>query len=372
MIIRLQKYISKSYIFAFYYIYFKKIALMIDFHRLITKWYRLNARQLPWRDTKNPYFIWLSEIILQQTRVDQGMNYYYKFISAYPTVKDLADAVEQDVLNNWQGLGYYSRARNLHASAKMIMNDFRGVFPETYTEVIKLKGVGEYSAAAISSFAYNEPYAVLDGNVFRVLSRVFDIDLAIDSTEGKKYFKKLAQELLPINNSAEYNQAIMEFGAMQCTPKNPNCTDCILQNKCLSFGSKTISERPLKAKKAKVKNRFFNYLIFQNDGFVYIRKRLEKDIWQHLFEFPMIETSEEMVFSELNDLLKIKYNVQSYKSIKGKKHVLSHQHIFAEFYFINEVTDFSDEQFLKIKVDDLQDYPLPRLIDRFLEGNDLL
>jgi A/G-specific adenine glycosylase len=345
---------------------------MIDFHRLITKWYRLNARQLPWRDTENPYFIWLSEIILQQTRVDQGMNYYYKFIKAYPTVEDLAEAEEQDVLNNWQGLGYYSRARNLHASAKMIMNDFGGVFPETYTQVIKLKGVGEYSAAAISSFAYNEPYAVLDGNVFRVLSRVFDVDLAIDSTEGKKYFKNLAQELLPVSNSAEYNQAIMEFGAMQCTPKIPNCTDCILQNKCLAFVSKTIAERPFKAKKAKVKNRFFNYLIFKNDGFVYIKKRLDKDIWQHLFEFPMIETSEELSFSELNGLLRNKYNVQSYKSIKGKKHVLSHQYIFAEFYFINEIADFSDEQFIKIKIENLQDFPLPRLIDRFLESHDLL
>lgn len=345
---------------------------MIDFHRLITKWYRLNARELPWRETKNPYFIWLSEIILQQTRVDQGMNYYYKFIKAYPTVKALAEAEEQNVLNHWQGLGYYSRARNLHASAKLILSDFSGVFPQTYDDLIKLKGVGEYSAAAISSFAYGEHRSVLDGNVFRVLSRVFDIDLTIDSTEGKKYFKKLAQELLPLNNSAEYNQAIMEFGALQCVPKNPNCSDCVLQHKCLSFFNKTVELRPLKSKKTKAKNRFFNYLISRNDEFILIKKRLDKDIWQHLFEFPMIETNNDLAFSDFNDILKAKYNVQSYKSIDGKKHILSHQHIFSKFYFINEIIEFKEENFLKIKIEALQDYPLPRLIDRFLEDNILL
>ena len=339
---------------------------MIDFHRLIIDWYRLNARSLPWRETKNPYYIWLSEVILQQTKVDQGLKYYLKFTNNYPRVLDLALASEEDVLNDLQGLGYYSRARNLHASAKMIMNDYGGVFPREYKDVISLKGVGDYSAAAITSFAYGSPYAVLDGNVFRVLSRVFDIELAIDSTEGKKMFKELSQSLLPENNSAEYNQAIMDFGAMQCKPKNPDCFSCVLQDNCLSFSKGIVGERPVKSKKAKTRNRYFNYLLLKNEGSLFLKKRIGKDIWQHLYEFPMIETRKMLSIDDLKSEVFSKFSCLPNKMISFKKHVLSHQHIYANFIFFD--TDYTGpiDGWVKVEVSDLQNYPLPRLIDRFL------
>lgn len=236
---------------------------MTDFHRLIVEWYRLNKRDLPWRETQNAYFIWLSEIILQQTRVLQGMNYYLKFISHYPTVHDLANASEQDVLNDWQGLGYYSRARNLHFTAKLISTEMKGVFPSSFNEIKKLKGIGDYTAAAISSFAYNLPQAVVDGNVYRVLSRVFEVHLPIDSTQGKKFFADLAQELISLKEPAIHNQAIMELGAMQCLPVNPICHSCPLNSICLAFSNRTYKELPIKLKKVKVRNRYFHFLIFK-------------------------------------------------------------------------------------------------------------
>ena len=231
---------------------------MVDFHLLIGIWYRLNKRELPWRKTNDPYLIWLSEIILQQTRVVQGLSYYLKFTHNYPTVFDLANASEQDVLKDWQGLGYYSRARNLHATAKVIASEYKGVFPKTFLEIKKLKGIGDYTAAAISSFAFNLPHAVVDGNVYRVLSRVFNIDLPIDSIEGKKYFAQLAKELLPNHDAAIHNQAIMEMGAIQCLPTNPLCDSCPLLEKCLSYHLKNTHERPVKVKKTKTRDRFFH------------------------------------------------------------------------------------------------------------------
>ncbi len=277
---------------------------MADFHRLTIDWYRQNKRDLPWRNTKNPYKIWLSEIILQQTRVDQGMNYYLKFIRNYPTIFDLANANEQDILNDWQGLGYYSRARNLHFTAKYISTELNGIFPNQFTEIIKLKGIGEYTASAIASFSFDLPYAVLDGNVYRVLSRVFDISTPIDSTEGKKEFQNLANELIDRENPAEYNQSIMEFGAMLCTPANPNCETCPLSSKCLSFANNTIKDRPLKEKKTKVRNRYFNFAIFKDNDQILIEKRIAKDIWQHLYQFPLFETEKEMNSQEAIHFLK--------------------------------------------------------------------
>ena len=234
---------------------------MHPFSQKIIFWYEHNKRDLPWRNTRDPYLIWLSEIILQQTRVDQGMSYYLKFVGEFPTVKQLAKADNEKVMKLWQGLGYYSRARNLHTTAKIILLEHKGVFPKEFETILALKGVGEYTAAAIASFAYNKPYAVVDGNVYRVLSRVFDISTPIDSTQGKKEFNHLAGELLDKNKPAIYNQAIMEFGAMQCKPINPYCAVCPLNTMCLAYSKKLVAELPVKSKKTKVRDRYFNYIV---------------------------------------------------------------------------------------------------------------
>ena len=345
---------------------------MADFTLLICDWYRRNKRDLPWRNTKNPYYIWLSEIILQQTRVDQGLNYYLKFISNYPTIQDLANASEQQVLNDWQGLGYYSRARNLHFTAKVINEKHNGIFPSKYEQIHDLKGIGSYTAAAIGSFAFDLPYAVLDGNVFRVLSRVFDIETPIDSTEGKKEFSLLAQELLPKRNASEYNQAIMEFGALHCTPTKPDCLNCELSTKCLSLKNKTDSIRPIKIGKTKVRKRHFHYFILTDAKNVILSKRSEKDIWQHLFEFPLLETSEEISAETLTKWSNSQYGLNAEINFIEKKHILSHQHIFATFSIIRikclkEMIRTENE--IIIKIESMQDFPLPRLIDRFLDEN---
>ena len=263
---------------------------MLQFQELITHWYHQNKRNLPWRTTKNAYVIWLSEIILQQTRVEQGLPYFNKFLQHYPSVSDLATADEQEILNDWQGLGYYSRARNLHKTAKEVVEIYKSEFPSTYNELLKLTGIGPYTAAAIASFAFDEAKAVVDGNVYRVLSRVFDIEEAIDSTQGKKTFELLANELIDKKNPAIYNQAIMEFGALHCVPVNPDCATCPLQFQCLAYANKTITERPVKSKKTKVTPRYFVYLIeLSPSQTIRIEKRKEKGIWQHLYQFPLVE-----------------------------------------------------------------------------------
>ncbi len=344
---------------------------MADFHRLTIDWYRQNKRDLPWRNTKNPYKIWLSEIILQQTRVDQGMNYYLKFIRNYPTIFDLANADEQEILNDWQGLGYYSRARNLHFTAKYIASELNGIFPNQFTEIIKLKGIGEYTASAIASFSFDLPYAVLDGNVYRVLSRVFDISTPIDSTEGKKEFQNLANELIDRENPAEYNQSIMEFGAMLCTPVNPNCEICPLTAKCLSFANNTIKERPLKEKKTKVRNRYFNFAIFKENDQILIEKRIAKDIWQHLYQFPLFETEEELNTENVNPFFQERTGLTPFYNSKPITHILSHQRIFAVFYIFDQFPKLKEENWISINKSTIDNYPLPRLIDRFLEEKNL-
>ena len=246
----------------------------------LISWYLINKRDLPWRKTKNPYKIWLSEIILQQTRVQQGLPYYSKFIAAYPTIQALALANEDEVLNLWQGLGYYSRARNMLMTARVINEQYEGCFPTNYNDLLKLKGIGEYTAAAIASFSFKEPVAVVDGNVYRVLSRLFDIDTPIDSGIGKKAFRFLADEVLDKVNPDTFNQAIMEFGALHCTPQKPDCNNCLLNGTCLSRENGTISQRPVKKKKNASKQRFFVYKIFLDENKTLIRKREEKDIWQ--------------------------------------------------------------------------------------------
>ena len=261
------------------------------FSKKLILWYLDHKRDLPWRTTAIPYYIWLSEIILQQTRVEQGLSYYQAFVSVYPTVKKLANASEQEVLKLWQGLGYYSRARNLHTTANYVSNELSGVFPTSYKELIKLKGVGDYTASAIASICFNEATAVVDGNVYRVLARYFGIATPINSSLGIKEFKNLAQQLIDIDNPGNHNQALMEFGARQCKPQKPNCEICIFNDSCIALQQKKVSELPVKLKKTKVKNIYFNYivLISKNEK-TFLQKRIGKGIWQNLYEFPVIET----------------------------------------------------------------------------------
>ena len=344
---------------------------MSDFNLLIIKWYRQNKRNLPWRLTKDPYKIWLSEIILQQTKVDQGLNYYLKFCTNYPTIQALAAADEQQVLADWQGLGYYSRARNLHATAKVIVANYAGIFPSSYENILTLKGIGSYTAAAISSFAFDLPHAVVDGNVYRVLSRLFDIDLPIDSSEGIKEFKVLADELLNKDYPAEHNQAIMEFGALQCTPSNPNCIDCPFALTCLARKNGTIQQRPVKKGKTKVRNRYLHFLHVETEDQIIITQRTEKDIWQNMFQFPLIEKNSAEELSVIQKEIEHTYNIQVTDVIPNIKHILSHQHLYTTFWKTKTIPEKlrSNKAYLIIPKETLISYPIPRVIDRYLEGN---
>ena len=349
----------------------------MNFSDHIITWYRENKRDLPWRNTKDPYKIWLSEIILQQTQVKQGLPYYRRFVSTFPTVESLANASEEEVLKLWQGLGYYSRARNLHHTAKHIYNELDGVFPDNYNDIIKLKGIGEYTAAAISSFAHEEPKAVLDGNVFRVLSRYFGIDTPVNTTEGIKQFKTLVNQVFNKNNPSEHNQAIMEFGALLCKPKSPDCMFCPLQKDCVAYHSGKVNDLPVKLKTLKRRKRFFNYLIITNQsGEFIIQQRLKKDIWQKLFEFPLIEFNRERKALHLKDLegisiLKNKPDLSIKKlTEKPLKHVLSHQDIFANFWKIEtdiQGENLLDENLILIEERELSKYAMPVLISKFIE-----
>jgi len=343
----------------------------MDFSDILSQWYAINKRDLPWRSTVNPYYIWLSEIILQQTRVDQGLPYYLKFIDAFPAVADLANADEDLVLKLWQGLGYYSRARNLQFSAKLILSEFGGNFPDNHADILKLKGVGPYTAAAISSFSFGLPFAVLDGNVIRVLSRVFGIQTPFDTTAGKKQFQKLAQELLDKKNPAEYNQAIMEFGALQCVPKSPKCNDCPIVNDCIAFNTNTVSLLPVKSKKLKVKSRYLHFLVVNKNNEVLIGKR-NSGIWQGLYEFPFLEFDENLnEKSVLKSPLWINFFKDSVKQISSISeeyiHKLSHQKIHAKFWEI-DVNSFRSSDFKIVKCNELQKYPVSSLIEKYLNS----
>jgi len=343
----------------------------MDFSDILSQWYAINKRDLPWRSTVNPYYIWLSEIILQQTRVNQGLPYYLKFIDAFPAVADLANADEDLVLKLWQGLGYYSRARNLQFSAKLILSEFGGNFPDNHADILKLKGVGSYTAAAISSFSFGLPFAVLDGNVIRVLSRVFGIQTPFDTNAGKKQFQKLAQELLDKKNPAEYNQAIMEFGALQCVPKSPKCNDCPIVNDCIAFNTNTVSLLPVKSKKLKVKSRFLHFLVVNKNNEVLIGKR-NSGIWQGLYEFPFLEFDENLnEKSVLKSPLWINFFKDSVKQISSISeeyiHKLSHQKIHAKFWEI-DVNSFRSSDFKIVKCNELQKYPVSSLIEKYLNS----
>jgi A/G-specific adenine glycosylase len=349
----------------------------MSFSAILINWYLKNKRDLPWRNISDPYKIWLSEIILQQTRVEQGLPYFLKFIQRFPDVKKLAQAHEDEVLKLWQGLGYYSRARNLHFTAKEIVKKHKAQFPSTYHEIRALKGIGDYTAAAIASFAYNLPYAVVDGNVMRVLSRYLGIDVAIDSSKGKKIFAEAAQELLDKENPAVYNQAIMEFGATFCIPVKPDCENCIFNDSCEAFRQKKVNELPYKSKKTKITKRYFHYFILDYKGKTYLHKRKSGDIWQGLYEFPLHEAKSHLEFDELlkSQLLKdvVKHSkMRLIKTSSTKKHILSHQHIFAQFYHVHLNKSFINERYIEIPFEALNNYALPRLIHRYLEEEKLL
>ena len=326
--------------------------------KALQEWYISHQRDLPWRHTQDPYAIWLSEIILQQTRVDQGLPYYQKFLNKYTDILQLAEASQQEVLNLWQGLGYYSRGRNLHATAQQIVQDYNGIFPDTYEGLLKLKGVGPYTAAAIASFAYNLPHAVIDGNVFRVLSRYFGIDAPINSHDGQHIFASLAKELLDQKSPAQHNQAIMEFGALQCKPVAPNCSVCPILTTCSVHRENQVPLLPVKLKKVKVRKRFFVYHLQQNaQKQLAFQKRGPKDIWEGLFEFPLTEFADENQF---------KTYLADQNIIGGRfQHVLTHQRIEAYFVRKSHMNEKTTD-FIFLDLASLQDHPIPRLIDKFL------
>lgn len=342
----------------------------MPFSILLLRWYLSNKRDLPWRNTDNPYYIWLSEIILQQTRVAQGMPYYLRFITNYPTVFDLAIASELDVLRLWQGLGYYSRARNLHKTAQFVATELNGVFPETYLELLKLKGVGEYTAAAVASFSVNEMVAVVDGNVFRVLARYFDITLDISNVSTKKYFQELAFSLLPPDNAAQFNQAIMEFGALQCVPKNPNCSICVFNESCLALQKNKVNQLPVKTKKVKVAKRYLNYLIFEDSQYnTIINQRTDKGIWHNLYEFPLIETNEIYDYNSISkkilEIFSADHTIKniSEMNVTPQLHKLTHQHLYIKFW---KVTVSETLQYA-VAINDLTNYPFPIVLYNLIQ-----
>ncbi|HEX8562773.1 MAG TPA: A/G-specific adenine glycosylase [Flavobacterium sp.] len=341
----------------------------MNFSKSLTDWYLRNKRELPWRQTNEPYFIWLSEIMLQQTRVAQGLPYYLSFIDVFPTVFDLASADEQQVLKLWQGLGYYSRARNLHATAKHVAENRNGMFPTSYKELLKLKGIGDYTAAAIASFSYNERVPVVDGNVFRVLSRIFDVDTNIALPSAKKEFAALALELMPKNNPALFNQAIMEFGALQCVPKNPDCSVCPMNSGCLALKLGKVNQLPVNNKKQKITARYFNYLVFEDENAnTVISKRTDKGIWYNLYEFPLLETQQEESVDVVSQLVVSENDILSIREFSEKSiiHKLSHQHLHIKFWKIKVKGSIKNS----VDYDTARTFPFPIVLFNFLENQD--
>ncbi|MBW4888368.1 A/G-specific adenine glycosylase [Mucilaginibacter sp. HMF5004] len=344
----------------------------MNFSETIVHWYQQNKRDLPWRNTTDPYVIWLSEIILQQTRVEQGMPYFYRFAEKYPTVTHFAAASEDEVLKLWQGLGYYSRGRNMLKTAQLVKQQFNGVFPSNYNDLIALKGIGEYTAAAISSFSANQAKAVVDGNVNRVIARYFGIDEPINSTKGKKLFQQMADDLLNKEYPALHNQAMMEFGALQCKPKSPDCGICPLRDGCFAYNNSAVNTLPVKLKKLTVKNRYFNYFVVIDEDRILLNKRDDTDIWANMYDLPMIETDGEQnvekLFSsvEMTNLFGIMPHI--IKEYPQKKHILTHQHIHARLFHIaigvNNIN--LKASYFFIEVEKIKNLALPKLIFLFL------
>lgn len=340
----------------------------------LEKWYADNARDLPWRHTADAYKIWVSEIILQQTRVAQGYDYYLRFIEKFPTVSSLAAAHEDEVLRYWQGLGYYSRARNMHAAARDVMERFDGEFPSTYEGIRSLKGVGDYTAAAIASIAYNLPHAVVDGNVYRVLSRLFDVDIPIDTPAGKRYFAELADAMLHREQPGLYNQALMEFGALHCVPSGYDCSQCPLQDMCAAYALGKVDKLPVKQGKISMKSRYFYYFAIECNGMTLLHKREGNDIWRNLYEYPLIETEQEVDFIELQ-------RCENYKKLfenAGRvtfvgqpyqcRHKLTHRIINATFYTVHvEAISSNNFPLVQVPLSDIDSYAISRLTEMYLQ-----
>ncbi|HIA12148.1 MAG TPA: A/G-specific adenine glycosylase [Flavobacteriales bacterium] len=351
----------------------------MNFTQQIINWYEANKRDLPWRHTDDPYKIWLSEIILQQTRVNQGTAYYLRFVELFPTIKHLAEATEKQVLKVWQGLGYYSRARNLHKTAHHIHFHLNGVFPQTFESIRELFGVGDYTAAAISSIVYHEAHAVVDGNVYRLLSRYFGVDAAIDTSIGKRKFASLANSIIDVNRPGVFNQAMMEFGAIQCKPQNPDCSICPVMSACVGYRENRVSEYPVKSKTVNQRNRFFNFLVIHGSDGMYIRKRTDKDIWKNLYEPPMIESDNAIDFSELIKTVEWKrfFNGVEYVADENPlllNHALTHQQIQAQFWSIQVkgvINPASLNNCFTVSEIVIDDYPIHRLFEKFLEKTSL-
>jgi A/G-specific adenine glycosylase len=344
----------------------------MNFSDELVKWYTENKRDLPWRHTTDAYIIWLSEVILQQTRVEQGMPYFNRFVEAYPNVTAFAAASEDEVLRLWQGLGYYSRGRNMLKTARIVQEEYNGIFPKKYNELIKLKGIGEYTAAAIASFSANEAKAVVDGNVYRVIARYFGISEPINSTIGKKLFQSIANDLLNKKYPALHNQAIMEFGAMLCKPKNPACGICPVREGCYAFINNATTTLPVKINKVKIKERFFNYFLFTDGDSILMSKRSENDIWANMYDLPLIEThallplDELLALPETVEYLGADIKIEAASTIK--KHVLTHQHLHVRFITLTRQPVKLMPNWVFIKVENLKNLPLSKVIFIFLDN----
>jgi len=341
----------------------------MSFSQEILQWYHKNKRELPWRNTIEPYNIWLSEIILQQTRVVQGIPYYLKFLDAFPTVRHLAKAPEEKVLKLWQGLGYYSRARNLHATAKMVVSEHNGAFPNTYVGLKSLKGVGDYTASAIASICFNIPEPVVDGNVYRVLARYFGVGIPINSSEGIKHFKELARKVMNEEQIRDYNQGIMEFGAIQCAPKKPYCMLCPLQESCVALKDNKVDVLPIKLNKTKTRRRYFNYLVFlDGQKNTLLEQRKGKGIWQNLYQFPLLESEKELQVEEFEQILMEENRLPRYRSFSMYNetpivHKLSHQHLYTRFWIVETKKLLPDG----ISWEQIMEFPVPVLIADFIQ-----
>ena len=349
---------------------------METFSSVLIQWYLANKRDLPWRNTQDPYLIWISEIILQQTRVAQGLDYYLRFVQRFPTVAALAAAPEDEVLKLWQGLGYYSRARNLHAAAKSM----GGVFPTAYKDVLALKGVGEYTAAAICSFAYRMPYAVVDGNVYRVLSRVYGIHTPVDSSSGKKEFAALAQKLLDKTRPDLFNQAIMEFGALQCVPAGADCSRCPFVKRCKAYAANQVEQLPVKALKTQIKERYFTYIYVEQGGYTWLKKRPSGDVWQGLYEPFLVETLQAVLSAAALQQAVVRQSggVFPQKALftlvaAPVKHILSHRKILAQLYkVVLPPSAPVPDGFVRVPKAQVFQYPVSRLVNLLLQKAGML
>ncbi|MDP2424500.1 MAG: A/G-specific adenine glycosylase [Bacteroidales bacterium] len=352
-----------------------------DFAKILIHWYLENHRDLPWRSTKDPYNIWVSEIILQQTRVNQGLGYYTRFILKFPDLRSLANASADEVMKAWEGLGYYSRARHIHETARFLVNQNHGRFPEEIEELIKLKGIGKYTAAAIAAIAFDVPVAVVDGNVMRFFSRYFGLTEPIETTRAMQNINKLANSLIGKSQPGTFNQALMEFGALQCVPVNPNCANCCFCKTCDAFRTGRVNKLPMRSNKTKTKARFFNYLlIFTPDDSIYIKRRNEKDIWERLYDLPLIENNELFTVDKLKEQNQLaewfgSTKIEAKAIEKDYRHILTHQIIHARFFKIH-LKDTEPAPmpvvFLRIPVPEFKNYPFPRLITNFFTDQELL